>query len=820
MLIKLILENYIPLLSSGITKVELDVEHMVNLFIAQNGTGKTSILKEMNPLPPENGNFKNGRKYVEIKIGSNLFILDSITGQGDGHSFKMNGKEYNKGGTFTAQKDLVWSYFKLDAARNKVLSGLKVFDLFSNMPSNRRKDVLMWLYPNDTNYAMGVYNKLRTERNELKAAIKNQVGRHAEENRKLNSIAECGIEELEHRIKTIEGELRQSLMVRGSLEQFQVDPALNSSVARFKDMVDRMTVNTMSGFFSTEDELVETIGMTEQLLQGHQEQASVIQRVISEHAGMLEGMEEFLEDPLVFQHQAEQLEVELLKLQEEADKHSVLLGNYPLFKDKEESFKGLELVHESFVAALRRVVIAGDENLNGGRYKDYQVRFEQVSNQLRETQGNLTGVNHQLKHYDSVDAVNCPECDHEFKVGVTAAEIAKLRTSQTTLATQVDKLEQEKKILRDKLDNDAEWYESMLGLHQFCRLNADVPCLVQLVKEYGIGKADTNTLLNAIRAYMGLFEVNKRKKSLLEEQEHLNTRIGLLKRDNVLDTAMYLAGLENNLQDENGKVAFYRRKLKLHRESLETMHNYNADLDRLKQLRGEILKGLEHAGLVDLRKRVDVRISVLTDEKDDYLRSIIQSRSLHAVVNSISEDIDRLKRRLLIVETWMDGLCPNKGFIGKLMTDFIKTFCGNMNAVIQTVWNTPLYVKPCNKANGDLTYKFPVVVGDADPAPDISDCSLGQTGIIDFAFRYVALSYHGYDYPLFMDEVGTAFDEVKRGRFFNFVRDLTQKKDARQLFCVSHYLSAYGIFSNPNVVAMRYEGLSLPAEPNKHSTII
>mgnify|MGYP001053170808 CR=1 FL=1 len=820
MLIKLILENYVPLLSSGITKVELNVEHMVNLFIAQNGTGKTSILKEMNPLPPENGNFENGRKYVEIKIGQNLFILDSVTGQSDGHTFKLNGVNLNKGGTYTAQKELVWSYFKLDANRNKVLSGLKVFDLFSNMPINRRKEVMMWLYPNDTQYVMSVFNKLKTERNELKAAIKNQVGRHAEESRKLASIAECGVEELENRIRTIDNELRQSLMVRGSLEQYNASPELQKNIRIFTDMVDRMAVNTVSGFFDTEVELLDTIEMMEGLLQHHQEQAAVTQRVISEHAGLLEGMEEFLEDPLVFQHQAEQLEGELNKLKEEADKHSVLLNNYALFKDPNESFKGLEHVHESFCVALRRVVLASDQNLNGGQYKQFQVKFEQIANELREVSGQLTGINHQLKHYDNMEAVNCPECDHEFKVGVTAAEIAKLRTHQTALSGRIERLEQEKVILRGKLDNDEEWYETMMSLHQFCRQHGDVPCLVQLVKEYDIGKADTNILLNAIRAYMGLFDVKKRKKSLLEEQDLLNTRIGMLKSDNVLGTAVYIAGLEAQLQMENNKVAFYRRKLKLHRESLDTMRRYEEDLDKLQKLRGEILKGLEHEGLVDLRKRVDTRISILTEEKDNNLRAIIQGRSLNAVVNSISEDIDRLKRRILLVETWMDGMCPNKGYIGKLMTDFIKTYCGNMNAVIQSVWNTPLYVKPCNKGNGDLTYKFPVVVGDSKPVPDISDCSLGQTGIIDFAFRYVALSYHGYNYPLFMDEVGTAFDEIKRGRFFNFVKDITQKKDARQLFCVSHYLSAYGIFNNPNVVAMRYEGLSMPGEPNKHSTII
>ncbi|CRQ07979.1 hypothetical protein PAERUG_E6_London_17_VIM_2_12_12_03446 [Pseudomonas aeruginosa] len=152
------------------------------------------------------------------------------------------------------------------------------------------------------------------------------------------------------------------------------------------------------------------------------------------------------------------------------------------------------------------------------------------------------------------------------------------------------------------------------------------------------------------------------------------------------------------------------------------------------------------------------------------------------------------------------------------MTDFIKTYCANMNAVIQSVWNTTLFVKPCHKDNGDLNWKFPVVTGDDEPTPDVSDCSLGEAGIIDFAFRYVAIRYHG-NFPLMLDEVGTTFDEIKRGRFFNFIHELTTQKDAKQLFMISHYITQYGMFTNPNVIAMCYEGLSLPGEVNQHSVI-
>ena len=205
MLTKLILENYIPLQKNGINYVELDLAHMVNLFVAQNGVGKTSILKECNQLPPEAADFEaGGRKYGEWKIEGKHYIFDSHTGVSDGHSFKLNGVELNKGGTFMAQKELCWTHFRLDRPRVKFLTGLKVYDLFSNLTPTRRKEILLWLYPNDTSYAMRVFNKLKTERNELKAVLKNQVSRYADESDKLKRITECGVEELETRIKYID----------------------------------------------------------------------------------------------------------------------------------------------------------------------------------------------------------------------------------------------------------------------------------------------------------------------------------------------------------------------------------------------------------------------------------------------------------------------------------------------------------------------------------------------------------------------------------------------------------------------------------------
>lgn len=820
MLLGCILENYIPLLRSGIHKVELDTKHMVNLLLGNNGVGKSSILKELNPLPPENGNFESGRKYTEWKFGNKHYILDSYTGLGNGHSFKVNGKELNTGGTFSAQKELCWNHFRLDSNMVKVLNGIRIVDRLSSMSANRRKDILMQVYPNDTEYALNVYSKLRVERNELKAAIKNQVQRYAEENRKLSYITEQGIDKLEEQVKRLDNELKKALLVRGGLEGIKVDPDLETKIRQFSQLTDQLTVNNLSGFMQTEEQLVRQIELTDAVLTKHQEQASITQGIINENAACLEGLEEFLKDPDSFKEQSKQIKSEIAALKKRIDDIDEILSGYPVFNDQTNTFTNLHSVAKEFYDYLGRITVASSPEMTGGVYKALMTKQEQTATEIREKKLTLSDLQHKLRHFNSAESVDCPDCNTKFKVGISKQDIETTSKQVTILTETIDKLVKKNEDLLKLIEADAEWFNGMNQLYRFIRENSHVKILGELVKEFEVGKVYSTTLQNALEQYSNKVSLQTHIDVLGREESLLDTRLDMLNRNNVLDVAIYVASLEKDLSIETNKISFYKKRLVREEAQLNQIRTYSSNLNKLEVLRQEIFDGLEKKSKVIFRGSVDRRVSEITSEKEEQLSAIIKSRSLTAVVVSIEDDIERLKKRLNIVEALADGLCPNKGLIGKHMSDFIKSICANMNFVIQQVWNTTLYVLPCAKSNGDLTYKFPVASGDGEPAPDISDCSAGQTDIIDWAFRYVLMDYFQFPFPFIMDEVGPFFDEIKRGRFFNFMQEYTQRKDAKQLFLVSHYLGDRNLFKDANFVGLKYEGLSLPGEMNKHSVVI
>ena len=73
--------------------------------------------------------------------------------------------------------------------------------------------------------------------------------------------------------------------------------------------------------------------------------------------------------------------------------------------------------------------------------------------------------------------------------------------------------------------------------------------------------------------------------------------------------------------------------------------------------------------------------------------------------------------------------------------------------------------------------------------------------------------------PLFMDEVGAFLDEINRTRFFEYIQDIMRNKDHDQLFMISHYVAQHGVFNNPNIIGIRYEGLTVNGKVNVNTTI-
>lgn len=822
MIVDFYLKGFVPLTTVGINEIHISTKEQINLFISQNGSGKSSIMRELNPFPPDSSKFiDGGTKKITLVHSGKIFILTSVIGKEGYHSFKVDNEELNTGCTATAQRVLAEQHFGMTQSAMRVLTGLHITDMFNVMSPARRKDFLMELYPNDTTYAMGVYTKLKEEFNNLRGALRNQIARYAIEKQTLETLTKMSEEDLVNKVNQLDDEIKQGLLVSGQFTNAKENPYLaRMHESLLTSCLWLLKCNIANHEGLSKSGLQARIAHHEVMLSTNRQKQEHAANQLAEYQSQVD-MKHIKQDPKVLEARIKVIQDDLNHWHKKRNDLKELLKPYT------EIMSMYEVGGSRFVVALEEmkkylinVTVASTETLTGQEYTKWGAEKDRLGNMKNKTEVILQESQHKLAHYLGTADIHCPSCEHEFKVGISKEDITLLQTYIETLTKEINAYETEIQKLVDKIDNDRDWFMSMQALHSFMTTqrytNAN---LNMIVKEFNIGKVSAIELVNVISNLSAYDEAIENIKPLESEQQITISQVNLLKQNYIGGLIGKIKSTEDKLNWYNSCIHLVQNRLRKDKCLLEQMTEYDNKLAQVRTQLSTFRSGLTSEFQHQLKKEVDLGISSRTVEKNQVMSEIIRSKSMCSVVESIDQDIQRLKTRIKIVKGLMDGLCPNKGLIGKLMLDFIKTFCGNTNAIIKEFSNIPLLLKPCNKDNGDLTYRFPVVNGQNTEASDIAECSAGESEILNFVIRKVGMRYKPQWLPLFMDEVGVFLDEINRTRFFEYVQKMLADKEHEQLFMVSHYASQHGMFHNPNIVSLKHDGLTINGKVNTNTTI-
>ena len=101
-----------------ITEFEAEFHSPVTVITGISGTGKSSMLRELNPLPSVRTDYeKDGRKEIHIEHEGHLYkTISDFSNRVSPHSFIMDGVELNCGHTTDVQMELVAQHFGLTPA--------------------------------------------------------------------------------------------------------------------------------------------------------------------------------------------------------------------------------------------------------------------------------------------------------------------------------------------------------------------------------------------------------------------------------------------------------------------------------------------------------------------------------------------------------------------------------------------------------------------------------------------------------------------------------------------------------------------------------
>ncbi|UVD32135.1 DNA double-strand break repair Rad50 ATPase [Vibrio phage phiKT1028] len=820
MIAELRLKNNVGLLTKGTKSVTLDLADLVNIFMGRNGFGKTSILKECHPLPPDNSDYaKGGYKYVKwIVSAQEFYIMESNTGTSSTHSFKKNGvEELNTGGTLTVQRELCQEYFGLTPALVKYMSGLKINNLFTTLTTATRKQLFMDMYPNDTRYALNVYNKIKGELRNTVGALKNQHKRLAEENQRNATLSSTSIPELEEKINSLDGRIKEAMVLSGRLaNEVNVQQETRDMIHRFIKLTKDLVIGSVTSIEGPE-ELYQQRAQCERIMERTDRNITIVRTKLATLMETLSGVNYVTETPEILEEQQRAL-IEIQNHDQQIFDDSARQVHAAFGELEDYAIDLIASSSDALCESLGQIVEASSPDITLLKYKAWEERQAEVISQGRSLKYQVEELRHALKHFDMSEDLKCPECATEFKPGFDLKDIELKRSELVRLEQQLKVATKEHNDLDAKLKLDEEFFSSLSSVVQNARyLDNKENTLLTILKEHRVGYQDPSPLINAFKAAT----LYRSKRNLIKEHQaeidSLGNRIASLRRNDIVELGRQLTELENILASDQSTLKTFNERLKDIDYRLEEINARDSKVELLINLRDEIVESYKKQGRWLLKQATDKAVSEWVPAKDSFMQMLIRGRSLASVIESIELDITRLEKRRDQLQILQDNICPNKGLIGKLMEDFIKTVTANMNAVIREVFTTPLYVLPCVNKKGDLDYNFPVINSiDGKPSKDVSDCSGGEQDMINLAFRMILLRYKARNqFPLMLDEVGVKLDAFHQQRLFDYILNLSTSGEVNQILMVSHFFAHTSMFKNANVIALNSEGISVPTDANQ-----
>ena len=760
-----------------------------------NGKGKSSLLSVLNPLPAElKKDFKeDGYKYIEILHRGHEYKISSGKLEKNKHSFILDDKELNPGGTKRVQLELVKEHFNITPAINNVVLGL---DKFSIMPPSTRKYWFSELSTIDYTYPVKVYNSLKARYRDLLGGIKLQ-----EEN--IGKITSNVLKEDEvESLKEERSKLEEYITYIISLHNHDVDLEVNTNViSELTKVVNDLRSLTSQQFRSNDlNYYLSNISKVEANIETLVKDIKDIQHKLhlaDEIAGTpnqdLEALQTSRRDKII----------KILELR----KHSN--GKVPLYKidqirsayndmyiyimDIVNKLNDMERVHVSLEAI-----------------KDNEKKLEELTNLQQITQRKLDKVEGEydalVRNTNSKIETTCPQCKTVYSIDLG-------ETKKYELTTIIDKykkelsiiIEQHKKLTKD-LEDKLNIKNSIDNIKLILEQRSILKSIANIISSKIDYNTATNTIITIIDTYKRALDMLSSYTELRKELTSITHNIAKIKSANKAKIDLHAQNVKMLEQELEIKTL----ELNKSRELLASLVSEKDKVTHMKELVAKMKQLLKQQAKIKKAAVVQLRNKYLTElvgqlktllvEYDQKLLQNVQSRSL---LDKAVKDIDEYKERAKVISHMLDALSPSDGIIARSINSFLNIFIKEMNHIINSVWSYEMTILPCDVSeDDDLDYKFKVKVNNDEVIEDVSRLSSSMQEIVDLAYKIVFMKYMGLsDSPLILDEFGRTMDATHRDTAYNII-DRVFSSNFNQIFLVSHFESMYGRFVNADLVQL------------------
>jgi energy-coupling factor transporter ATP-binding protein EcfA2 len=774
------------------------------MVLGSNGGGKSSLLHiAFCPLPPDPNWFDDGGSLHQIfDHKGHTYEIKCEYGDKNSYSFIVDGGEnLNKGRTVTAQLELV----RIHTGYTKDFHQLAIGNLeFTAMTSKQRQDWIAKLSPTNFDFAFAKYVSWRKMANSKAEIVKYLKDRLVEA--RGNLLEPDVIADMRAKSAELQATLEQLMRVPRNTADVLDDEEMAKRVQELDARAAKWLMldhPDQDGEISLEELITKSADMGEAISSRYGEMR-VREETLSkaDHRRVVLG-DSVVHDPEVLKRHLESAVLELEAIPEPA------CGLHPSL-----------LIRASKPIGELRMAVAG---LPDVRYTatDYNVLTQGLfdkKERLNRVSGLLEDLNRQVEHIHSCETVACPNCKTEFKPGIEEGKLDELKSRVDKGSVMNTELEGEVEEAEQHLQNVSRAVDSYARLDEIRgEYQSQFPGLFAWLDNCGwtsAGKALSSKIALYERDVIHNEQRNDYTKAIetfqlqLAKHESASGEASKVLKEFEEAHAAYEAVWEEIKVAEDKK----RRLDTIIREWHGYESTYQAIEQGYSEIRNELISYCNHQG--------DLVI-------EDMIRKTKQSIGVHEYAISEQEthetlvkDLENQLKGALVQEEAYKRLtaemCPKKGFLAEQISQQMASVINVINKLIKRVWGYPLYLHHCDVEETEITYKFPVTV-DTKRRNDISEGSRSIKDVINQAFRlaaYYCMKLH--DFPLFLDEIGSSFDEAHRHNLIPLIKDLVDDEHFSQVLIVSHTLDGQTAFPMSETIIMDDRNLNYPHAYNLH----
>lgn len=838
---KVELYRYKPFLYSEIELFDMDMPNLIQNIIGTNGSGKTSLLQEINPQPATRTDFgESGYKKIVLTHQNSEYVLTSdFSNHSSPHSFVKDDVELNTSGTTGVQEDLISSHLGYTQLVHSVSYGK---NQLSKMPVGSRKTFLLTIHPCQMKLILDKHKKVSQA---LRACRDNLSMLHERKASLATVLLEPELieemkdsrEHFEHELSLVIDAIHKLNNQKSNLQKEMNTRYSNHGVRSRKEILSGLVAFTRYTSIPRDVPIevlhnsnTNEISILCTKMTGLEARARDLTLEIDKYEDHIrqndaKGALELVESTI------ENLSLDITQL--ERNRIDNPFDAYVLDKLPE---------HISYLTDLISFFIGYGHPIPSRKdVTDLQNKLDGLNIQRRTTWYELSQARDRLAQHSktltSKLIADIPDgCSGCILFRNYRNSISEAQTNYDAATHEVEILERKHARLDSVIHGRAEvlavYEKSVPHLQRISDYLSEYRYLLApLVGIEFVEMIRKNPSMLVIRIQRH-YDLSRDHYSLLKKKAELERLV--LEQEKLKSPSQFgqqfLEQMVREKQEELNVIHIEYHQLKERKEEIAQflflLDDYTNTLRSAKKELEDANVFGEYATLQHEKEACDLYLEHLSTVKvqivsrlTDIDRTLREQDMYHAryqdeVIVNI-EKISVLEKEYVLVEK---ALSPTHGIPHKYMVQFLNDVLKRANVFISEVFSYPFEFVPLDE-HTPFDYKFKMYVGDV-PIPDVSDGSDAQQEVANFAFNLgLAVQLRMTDYALMLDECGRTFDTHHKQKLVEFLKTIVDDGIVAQLFLINHHATISAGLLNSDTVVLNPDNIVVPTKYNEYVLI-